>query len=280
MNLSDEAAIYKTLKLSYIQPELREGRGEVEAAATDHLPQLIELCHLRGDLHMNTTASDGANTIAQMAAAAQERGYEYIAITDHSQLLKITNGLSEQRLRQHIKAIDMLNARLSGIQILKSAEVDILEFGDLDYSNAMLKELDFTICSIHSRFGRNKQQQTERIMRAMDNPYFTILGHATGRLLLKREGYELDIERIIGHAKDRSCYFEINPSPDRLDLSDEHAKMAKEAGVRIAVNTVAHSIMELDYIGAGINQAHRAWLEPSDVLNVLPLTQLQKVFAR
>jgi DNA polymerase (family 10) len=215
-----------------------------------------------------------------MAAAAQERGYEYIAVTDHSQSLKITNGLTEKRLREHIKAIDQLNARLSGIQILKAAEVDILEYGELDYSNAMLKELDFTICSIHSRFGRDKQQQTERIMRAMDNPYFTILGHATGRLLLKREGYDLDIERIIAHAKDRSCFFEINSSPDRLDLSDEHAKLAKEAGIKIAVNTDAHSIDELDFISAGINQARRAWLEPPDVLNVLPLPQLLKLLRR
>src|SRR5215207_1057291 len=169
---------------------------------------------------------------------------------------------------------------LSGFQILKSAEVDILEDGELDYSDAMLKELDFTICSIHSRFGRDKQQQTERIMRAMDNPYFTILGHATGRLLLKRQGYELDIERIIAHAKDRGCFFEINSSPDRLDLSDEHAKLAKEAGIQIAVNTDAHSISELDFISAGINQARRAWLEPSDVLNTYPLKQMLALLRR
>jgi DNA polymerase (family 10) len=280
VKLSDEGAIYRRLGLAFIEPELREGRGEIAAAAERTLPTLVTVADLQGDLHMHTTASDGANTIAEMAAAAQERGYKYIAITDHSQSLKITNGLTEQRLRQHIKAIDKLNAKLSGFQILKSAEVDILEDGELDYSDAMLKELDFTICSIHSRFGRNKQQQTARIMRAMDNPYFTILGHATGRLLLKREGYELDIERIIAHAKDCGCFFEINSSPDRLDLSDEHAKMAKDAGIKIAVNTDAHSIDELSYINAGINQARRAWLEPADVLNVLPLAQLQEVFKR
>lgn len=280
VNLSDEAAIYKSLKLFYIEPELREGRGEVQAAADNQLPKLVELSDLRGDLHMHTTASDGANSIAQMAAAAQERGYQYIAITDHSQSLKITNGLTEKRLRDHIKAIDKLNAKLSGLQILKSAEVDILEHGELDYFNGMLKELDFTICSIHSRFGRDKQQQTERIMRAMDNPYFTILGHATGRLLLKREGYELDLERIIAHTKDRGCFFEINSSPDRLDLSDEHARLAKEAGIRIAVNTDAHSVDELNFITAGLNQARRAWLESADVLNTLPLRELLKAFHR
>lgn len=279
-DLADEAEVYRRLGLAFIEPELREGRGEVEAAANKGLPRLVELADLRGDLHMHTTASDGANSIAQMAAAAQERGYEYIAITDHSQSLKITNGLTEARLRQHIKAVDKVNDKLSGFRILKSAEVDILEHGELDYSNAMLKELDFTICSIHSRFGRDKQQQTERIMRAMDNPYFTILGHATGRLLLKREGYELDIERIIAHAKDRGCFFEINSSPDRLDLSDEHAKLAKDSGIKIAINTDAHSIGELDFMSAGINQARRAWLEAQDVLNTLPLSQLIEVLRR
>jgi DNA polymerase (family 10) len=215
-----------------------------------------------------------------MAQAARERGYEYIAITDHSQSLRITNGLSEKRLLQHVKAIDKLNGRLKGFRILKSAEVDILEDGPLDYSNAVLKQLDFTICSIHSRFGLNREQQTERILRAMDNPYFSILGHATGRLLLKREGYELDIERIIDHAKAAGCLFEINSSPDRLDLSDEHAKLAKEAGIMIAVNTDAHSTGELDFMSAGIRQARRAWLEASDVLNTRPLREVLTLLRR
>ena len=194
---SNEKAVYKGLGLQWIEPELREGRGEVAAATRRKVPTLVTVKDIRGDLHMHTTASDGANSIEEMAAAARERGYEYIAITDHSQSLRITNGLSEKRLLQHIKAIDKLNAKLKGFRILKSAEVDILEDGRLDYSNAVLKRLDFTICSIHSRFALNREQQTDRILRAMDNRYFNILGHATGRLLLKREGYELDIERII-----------------------------------------------------------------------------------
>jgi DNA polymerase (family X) len=280
IDASDEAQVYAGLQLHFIAPELREGRGEVGAAARGQLPNLIELKDLRGDLHMHTTASDGANSIAEMVAAARARGYEYIAITDHSQSLKITNGLTEARLRQQLRAIDKLNAKLKGFRILKSAEVDILEDGKLDYSNAMLKELDFTICSIHSRFGLNRQQQTERIIRAMDNRYFTILGHATGRLLLKREGYELDIERILDHAAAAGCFFEINSSPDRLDFSDEHARLAKERGIQIAINTDAHSIAELDFISAGINQARRAWLEVSDVLNTLPLSKLLKDLAR
>lgn len=280
IDLSEERNIYQALGLQFIDPELREGRGEVEAAAEDRLPRLIEQSDLLGDLHMHTTASDGTNTILQMASAALERGYQYIAITDHSQSLKITNGLTEKRLREHMRNIDKANAQLKGIRIIKSAEVDILEDGRLDYSNSILKELDFTICSIHSRFNLNKQQQTKRILRAMDNPYFTILGHATGRLLLKREGYELDIERILNHARSAGCYVEINSSPDRLDLSDEHARLAKERGIKIAINTDAHSIKELDFISAGINQARRAWLQPSDVLNTLPLAKLKKAFAR
>jgi DNA polymerase (family 10) len=278
--LSEEASIYAALDLQTIAPELREGRGEVEAAARGTLPALVRLEDLRGDLHMHTTASDGANSLEEMAAAARELGYEYIGITDHSQSLKITNGLTEKRLFQQIKAIDRLNDKLDGIRILKSAEVDILEDGKLDYSNTALKELDLTICSIHSRFALNRQQQTERIMRAMDNRYFNILGHATGRLLLKREGYEIDIERIVQHAKSRGCCFEINSSPNRLDLSDEHARLAKEQGIKIAINTDAHSTRELAFIWAGLQQARRAWLEPGDVLNALRLKQLLKQMKR
>jgi DNA polymerase (family 10) len=275
-----EEAVYEKLGLQYILPELRESRGEIEAAAASELPALVDVADIRGDLHMHTTASDGANSIGEMARAAQERGYQYIAIADHSQSLKITNGLTEKRLFAHIKAIDKLNARLQKFTILKSAEVDILEDGRLDYSNAALKELDLTICSIHSRFALDKEAQTERIMRAMDNPYFNILGHATGRLLLKREGYELDMERIIKHASESGCYFEINSSPDRLDLSDEHAKMAKDAGIKIAINTDAHSIRELNFISAGIDQARRGWLEKADVLNTYPLAKLKKLLRR
>lgn len=235
--VTDEAQIYRRIGLSFIAPELREGRGEVQAAAKKVLPELITREDIRGDLHMHTTASDGANSIADMAAAAKKRGYEYIAITDHSQSLKIANGLSEKRLLANIKQIDAYNARQKNFVVLKSAEVDILQDGSLDYRNALLKELDFTICSIHSRFGLDRQQQTDRIRRAMDNRYFNILGHATGRLLLKREGYELDMESIFEHAKANGCHFEINSSPDRLDLSDEHARIAKELGIQIAINS-------------------------------------------
>jgi DNA polymerase (family 10) len=280
ISCENEEAIYQGLGLSFIEPELREGRGEVRAAREDRLPTLVGEDDLRGDLHMHTTASDGTASILKMAEAARQKGYEYIAITDHSQSLKLTNGLSERRLREQLGQIDKLNARWDDFAILKSAEVDILEDGSLDYSDAMLRELDLTMCSIHSRFALNKQQQTERLMRAMDNPYFNILGHATGRLLLKREGYELDFERLARHARKNGCFFEINSSPDRLDLSDENAKVARDLEIKIAVNTDAHSVRELGFMSAGIQQARRAWLAPDDVLNTLPVEKLRRKLAR
>lgn len=279
IDVSSEVNIYNGLGLSFIEPELREGRGEVRAAA-GKLPKLIQLGDLRGDLHAHTTASDGMHTIVEMAAAAKARGYEYLAITDHSKSLRITDGLSEERLWDQIHAIDKVNAGLKHFRVLKSAEVDILEHGTLDYSDGILKELDFTICSVHSRFGLDREQQTERIMRAMDNRYFTILGHATGRLLLKRPGYDLDIERLLEHAKVSGCYFEINSSPDRLDLSAENAQQAKDLGIKIAINTDAHGVDELDLISNGINQARRAWLQANDVLNALPLETLLRQVRR
>lgn len=280
VDLAEERSVYAALNLAFIPPELREGAGEIEAAAKDALPVLVEQSDIRGDLHMHTTASDGANSIAEMAAAAQDLGYEYIAIADHSQSLKITNGLTEARLLQHIRDIDRLNDKLSGIRILKGAEVDILETGKLDYTDKVLKHLDLAVCSIHSKFALNKQQQTDRLLRAIDNPYFTILGHATGRLLLKREGYELDMERVLDHIRDRSAFVEINSSPDRLDLSAENARQAKARGILVAINTDAHSTRELRFMSAGINQARRGWLEASSVLNTRSLKELTKLLAR
>lgn len=276
----NEAAVYRKLGLSFIPPELREGHDEIARAAAGTLPALVSVADLRGDLHMHTTASDGAHSIERMAAAARERGYAYIGIADHSQSLRIAGGVSEADLREQIRRIDRLNERLEGIRILKSAEVDILADGSLDYPNELLRELDYTVCSIHSRFALGKDQQTERILRAMDNPYFNLLGHATGRLLLRRSGYEIDIERVIAHARQAGCCFEINSSPDRLDLSAKHARMAREAGIKIAINTDAHSVGELDFMRCGVDQARRAGLAPADVLNCLPVSKLLKELKR
>ncbi|HET6328543.1 MAG TPA: PHP domain-containing protein [Planctomycetaceae bacterium] len=280
VDASNESAVYRSLGLPNIEPELREGRGEVRAAMQGELPSLIHLADLKGDLHMHTVASDGGNTILEMVSAARNLGYQYVAITDHSQSLKLTNGLSEKRLLQQIREIDKLNSQLDGLVVLKSSEVDILEDGRLDYPPSVLKELDLTICSIHSRFALDRQRQTERILRAMDDRYFKILGHATGRMLLKRPGYELDMERIIEHAKQAGCFFEINANPNRLDLSDVHARLAKERGVKIAINTDAHSVAELDFMAGGVDQARRAWLEPDDVLNAASLPRLRKILKR
>jgi len=276
-----EEAIYRKLGLQPIPPELREGNDEVELSAAGRLPKLITATDLCGDLHAHTVASDGAHTIEQMATAARQKGYKYLGITDHSQSLSIARGVSETDLRAQLRFIDEFNGRHEhGIRILKSAEVDILADGSLDYPDVILKELDYTVCSIHSRFALGRTAQTERIMRAMDNRYFNILGHATGRRLLRRSGYELDLERIIEHARQTGCFFEINSSPERLDLSATNARLAARAGVKIAISTDAHSTRELDFIRGGIEQARRAGLDRAAILNALPWEKLERILRR
>ncbi|MDP9053779.1 MAG: PHP domain-containing protein, partial [Acidobacteriota bacterium] len=274
-SLPDEESVYAALDLEFIPPELREGNDEIRLAAVGSLPKLITASDIRGELHAHSTASDGVHTIEQMVRAAQAKGYEYAGISDHSQSLKIAGGVSEDDLRKQLRYIDRLNAKNPSFRILKSSEVDILEDGSLDYPDDLLKELDYTVCSIHSRFARGKAQQTERILRAMDNPYFTILGHATGRLLLKRPGYEIDVDRVVEHARQRGCYFEINSSPDRLDLSATNARIARDAGVKLAITTDAHSIRDYGLVRCGTDQARRAGLRRSDVLNALSLPDLE-----
>ncbi|HET6145321.1 MAG TPA: PHP domain-containing protein [Candidatus Acidoferrales bacterium] len=275
-----EKALYRRFNLQYVEPELREGRDEVERAAAATLPRLVTGSDLRGELHAHSLSSDGVDSIEDMAAAAGARGYEYIGITDHSQGLKIAGGVSVDDLWQQLRYIDKLNRKLRGFRILKSSEVDIHADGSLDYPDALLKELDYTVCSIHSRFSLGKSEQTERLMRAMDNRYFNILGHATGRLLLKRPGYEIDVARVIDHARQNGCFFEINSSPDRLDLSAENAHRAAGSGVLVAVSTDSHSTGELGLARYGIDQARRAGLEKSDILNSLSWNKLQPLFQR
>ncbi len=274
-----EHSVYKELGFAYIEPELREGWDALQKASAKKKTPLVTIADVQGELHAHTTSSDGAHTIEEMAAAAKERGYSYLGITDHSQSLRIAGGVSEEALWKQIREIDRLNSKLRDFRLLKSAEVDILADGTLDYPNELLRELDYTVCSIHSRFRLNKAQQTERLLRAMDNPYFSILGHATGRLLLRRPGYEIDIERLVKHAKERGCFFEINASPDRLDLSAAHARLAREAGVKIAICTDAHSTAELTNLRCGVEQARRAGLNKSQVLNCYSWKDLEKIFS-
>ena len=274
---SSEAAVYSHLGLPLIPPELREGHDEIALAETDNLPRQILTGDIRGELHAHSTSSDGVNTIEEMAAAARDFGYEYIGISDHSQSLKIAGGLPETTLWEQIRFIDKLNEKLEGVRVLKSAEVDILVDGSLDYPDELLRELDYTVCSIHSRFGLGKADQTERVLRAMDNKYFHILGHATGRLLLKRPGYELDIDRVLEHARQRGCFFEINSSPDRLDLSTENARLARQAGIKIAINTDAHSTHDFNYLRFGVDQARRAGFSRESILNAYSWPALRQL---
>jgi len=275
-----EEEVFRQVGLPYIEPELRENRGEIEAARAGNLPRLVTVEDMRGDLHAHTKASDGRNSLSEMAAAARALGYEYLAITDHSRHLTIANGLDEKRLRKQCEDIDRLNEKLKGITLLKSCEVDILESGKLDLPDSVLKELDLTVCSVHYKFDLPAVRQTERIIRAMDNPYFNILAHPTGRLIGEREPYALEMERIVRAAKERGCLMEINAQPDRLDLNDIHCRIAKDAGVKLAISTDAHGTAHLGYMHLGVAQARRGWLEAKDVVNTLPLKALRQALKR
>ena len=237
-----EQSVYDQVRLPFIPPELREDRGEIAAAAAHKLPKLVELKDIRGDLHVHTDESDGKNTLREMAEAARASGYEYLAITDHSQHVTIAHGLDAKRVAKQIKAIDKLNSQIRGIRILKGIEVDILADGSLDLPDAILADLDFTVCAIHYKFDLKEAEQTERVLRAMDNPHFNIFAHPTGRLLGERAAYAIDIERILKAAKERGCCIELNAHPTRLDIDDHFCRLAKDMGVKIALGTDAHSI--------------------------------------
>ncbi|MBS0001758.1 MAG: DNA polymerase/3'-5' exonuclease PolX [Thioalkalivibrio sp.] len=275
-----EEEVLEQVGLPFIPPELRENRGEVEAAKAGALPQLIELGDVRGNLHAHTKDSDGKYTLKQMAEAAKQSGLEYLAITDHSKAVAAVQGLDAKRLRKQMERIDALNDELSGIRILKGIEVDILEDGSLDLDDDVLAELDLVVGSIHSKFDLPKKKQTERVIRAMDHACFHILGHPTGRLINAREPYEIDIERIMDAALDRGCYMELNAQPDRLDLNDAHCKLARERGLKVAISTDAHATTDLEFLRFGIDQARRGWLEADDVLNTRKWGDLKKLLKR
>ena len=275
-----EAEIYQTIDLPYIEPELRENRGEIQAAMEGKLPNLISLSDIRGDLHSHTKATDGVNSLDEMAQSAIKRGYDYLAITDHSKRLTIAHGLDKTRILEQVKAIDEFNEKNSEIRILKSVEVDILEDGSLDLPDDVLQILDFRVCSVHYNFNLSREKQTERILRAMDNPNFNILAHPSGRLINQRKPYEVDLEKVMREAKARGCFLEINAQPMRMDLNDVDAKMAKEIGVKCVISSDSHSVEQLEQIKFGVSIARRAWLEPEDVINTLPLNELLKLLQR
>ena len=264
-----EEEIYSALKLEYIPPELRENCGEIEAAAAHKLPQLITLADIRGEVHMHTVETDGRCTIQEMAEAAKQRGYKYIAITDHSKNLAMANGLDDKRALEHMARIRAANDEIEGITLMAGVEVDILADGSLDLSDSVLEQLDVVVASVHSHFNQESQQMTERLLRALENKNVSILGHPTGRLLLKRDAYGFDMNAILDAAKKNRVAMELNAYPDRLDLNDVHLRMARERGVMIVINTDAHHTSHFEKLKYGLLQARRAWLGPKDVLNTL-----------
>ena len=266
---ADEEEIYRLLGLDYIPPELRENWGELEEAAEHRLPRLLEQADIQGDLHMHTTATDGRASIREMAEAARSRGYRYIAITDHSKALAMTNGLDEQRALAQIKEIRKADQQVEGIRILAGIEVDIHRDGRLDLDDEVLAQLDLVVASVHSYMNLERAEMTERLLRAFENPYLNVLAHPTGRQLLHREPFAFDLERVLAEAARCNIHLEINSSPERLDLNERNARLAKECGAKILISTDAHHPTHLSNIKYGVKVARRAWLEPADVRNTL-----------
>ena len=266
-----EEEIYAALGMDWIPPELRENLGEIEAAAAHKLPVLIELGDIQGDVHMHTTATDGRNTIREMAEAGLARGYRYIAITDHSKNLAMTNGLDEKRALEHLRRIREVDKEMEGrIRVFTGIEVDILPDGALDLDDEVLAQMDVVIASVHTRFEQSRDEMTARILRALENPNTCILGHPTGRLLLRREPYALDMGAVLRRAAELGVAVEHNAAPERLDLNERDLRLAKELGCRIVISTDAHDTRHLAKMEYGLRQLRRAWLTQSDVLNTLP----------
>ena len=271
-----EQDIYAALKLDYIPPEIRENAGEIDAAEKHSLPKLLTQEDLQGDVHMHTVETDGRNTIEEMAAAARERGYKYMAITDHSKNLAFANGLDDERAIKHIAKIRAANEATGDIRIFAGIEVDILADGDLDLSDDVLAQMDVVIASVHSVFNQEPAKMTDRLLKAIANPNTSIIGHPTGRLQLRRDAYQFDMDAVLKAAAERKVAMELNSYPDRLDLNDVHLRQAKQRGVKIVINTDSHHTSHLDKIRYGILQARRAWLTKDDVLNTLPMAKFAK----
>lgn len=271
---ASEDEIYRSRGLTYIEPELRENRGELEAARSGRLPRLLTTTDLKGDLHAHTRASDGTASALEMAEAAQALGHQYLAICDHSQSLAITRGLTPDRLRLQGAEISRMNKGFQRFQLLRGSEVDILKDGALDFPDEVLRELDVVVASIHSHMKLDEAAQTERLVQAIKNPHVDIVGHPTGRVLNKRDPYPLNLERVMDACSRTGTALEISASPARLDLSDLNAHLAKGQGVKLVINTDAHSVHELELLEYGVGQARRAWLEPGDVVNAMDLEPL------
>ena len=266
-----EEGIYEALGLEWVAPELRENRGEIDAARERTLPRLVSLPDIRGDLHMHTTATDGRDDIEAMAAAAQKSGLSYIAITDHTKAMAMANGLDETRALAHAARVRALNERFDRLSLLAGIECDILEDGSLDLSDDCLAQLDFVVASVHSRFNQDESQMTDRVLRAIENPYVDVIGHPTGRLLLKREPYRINMDAIVAAAARHGVALEINSQVDRLDLSDVNARLARDRGVKLVVSSDAHARAGLGVLRWGAMVARRAWASPDDVLNTRPV---------
>ena len=271
-----EEEIYAKLNLDYIPPELRENLGEINEAEKHTLPRLLTLEDLQGDVHMHTVETDGRNTIEEMAEAAKARGYQYMAITDHSKNLAFANGLDDKRAVEHIQRIRAANEKIDGIKIFAGIEVDILADGDLDLSEDVLAQMDIVIASVHSVFNQEPAKMTERLLKAISNPNTSLIGHPTGRIQLRRDAYQFDMDAVLNAAAKNKVAMELNSYPDRLDLNDVHLRQAKQRGVKIVINTDSHHTSHMEKIRYGILQARRAWLTASDVLNTLPVEGFAK----
>ncbi|MGD1156710.1 MAG: DNA polymerase/3'-5' exonuclease PolX [Terriglobia bacterium] len=269
-----EEEIYAKLGLPWIPPELRENLGEIEAAEKGTLPKLVELRDIRGDLQMHTTASDGRASIEEMAGAAKQLGYQYILITDHSKAVTVANGLDEKRALEHIRRIHAARKKVKGIEIWAGSEVDILGDGRLDYSDELLKQFDIVLVSVHSRMTMPAEEMTARLLRALENPFVRILGHPTGRQILKRDPFAFDLEKVLDAAQKCGVILELNGNPERLDLCDRHVKLARDRGMKIIISTDAHAPEHFKLMRYGVTTARRGWMEKSGVLNTLPPEKL------
>jgi DNA polymerase (family 10) len=269
-----EEEIYAQLGLPWIPPELRENLGEIEAADKDELPKLVELGDIRGDLQMHTTASDGHASIEEMAGAAKQLGYQYILITDHSKAVTVANGLSEERAAQHIERIHAARKKVKGIEIWAGSEVDIMGDGSLDYPDELLKQFDIVLASVHSRMTMPAEEMTARLLRALENPYVRILGHPTGRQILRRDPFLFDLEKVFAAAQHCGVILEVNASPERLDLCDRHVKLARDRGMKVVISTDAHDPQHFKLMRYGVITARRGWMEKSGVLNTFPPQKL------